>query len=370
MISVCHLVPSMQSGGVEQVVLELCAGLGERGLRNVVISGGGALVETVEATGACHVTRPIGRKSLATLREVLWLRRYLAEEKPDILHVHSRVPAWVARLSCALLPPLSRPRVVSSFHGFHSVNKYSAIMTHGDHVIAVSECMREHILECYPSTPDEKITVIPNSIDLDEHNQAFKPSEEWLDRWRSLHPELQGKMVLCLPGRITRLKGAEDLIPLLSELRRLHQPAHALIVGECKKGKEAYKQELVSLFEAAGLSSSVSWLGHREDLREIFYVSDAVLSLSHQPESFGKTTLEALALGRPVAGYAYGGVEELLKLFLPEGMVEPGDTTTMALRLSRWYQHEPPPLQTVASPFRREDMVSAHHHLYMTLLNS
>ncbi len=370
MPSVCHLIPSMQSGGVEQVVQELCEGLQARGMRNTVISAGGGLVPHIEATGATHITRAMGRKNPKILAEVFWLRQYIINTRPDILHVHSRLPAWVAYLSCAMLPRAARPHIVSSFHGFYSVGGYSRIMTRSDHIIAVSACMKEHILENYSNTPEEKITVIPNSIDSHEYYSTFTPSEQWMREWREQHPELDGKMLLCLPGRITRLKGAEHLVPLLMELRRLHIPVHVLVVGECKQGKQAYYKELLELFDAWGLSEQVTWLGHRTDLRELLAISDVVLSLSMQPESFGKTTLEALALGRLVAGYNYGGVGELLSIFLPEGRIEPGDTTTMALRLAQWYKQPPAARQSVSSPFRREDMISAHDHLYRSLISS
>ena len=89
-MKVMHLLPSLSSGGVEQVVLELCQGLTERGIENVVISAGGAMVPAIEATGAKHITRPIGKKSLFTLFQVGKLAKLIKEEQPDILHRHLR----------------------------------------------------------------------------------------------------------------------------------------------------------------------------------------------------------------------------------------------------------------------------------------
>lgn len=43
-MKIVHLVPSMESGGVEQVVMELGSGLSSRGVENIVVSGGGRLV--------------------------------------------------------------------------------------------------------------------------------------------------------------------------------------------------------------------------------------------------------------------------------------------------------------------------------------
>ncbi len=363
-MNVMHLLPSLSSGGVEQVVLELCQGLSAAGVGCTVVSAGGAMVEAVQAAGARHICRPIGRKRLSTLLQIRRMAALIREEKPDILHLHSRVPAWVGYLACKRLKPHERPAVVTSFHGFHSVNAYSGIMAKGERVIAVSRCMKEHILSCYPRTEEERICVIPNSVDTTQNFPGYTPTEAWWKQWRHDYPELEGRYTLCLPGRITRIKGAAHLIPLLRKLRERGIPAHAVIVGETKKGKEAYRDELVAAFADAGLADAVTWTGHRRDLRDVLVACDVTLSLTLQPESFGKTTLEALALGRPVAGYEHGGVGEQLDVFLPEGRVPTGAPQAMANLLAQWYEKRPTPNLPVPAPYRREDMIGAHLELY------
>ncbi len=368
-MKVMHLLPSLSSGGVEQVVLELCQGLTEQGVECVVVSAGGPMVAGIEATGARHITRPIGKKSLLTLLQVGKLARLLKEEQPDILHLHSRVPAWVGHLAVKRLPKAQRPKVVSTFHGFHSVNFYSGIMARGNKVIAVSRCMKQHILENYPHTDRDDIVVIPNSVDVAQNYPEYRPSDEWYAKWQADYPELAGKFTVCLPGRITRLKGATHLPPIITALKAQGIPAHAVIVGETKKGKEAIRQEIEQAFEDAGLTADVTWTGHRRDLRDVLCACDVTLSLTLQPESFGKTTLEALALGRPVAGYEHGGVGEQLEVFLPEGKVPTGDTAAMATLLCQWYKNRPTPTLPVPAPYRREDMIGAHIELYNSLIS-
>ncbi|MGN0822022.1 MAG: glycosyltransferase [Akkermansia sp.] len=366
-MKIMHLVPSLSSGGVEQVVLELCQGLEAQGVECVVVSAGGAMVPMIEATGARHVAMPIGKKSLRTFFLVGKLVKLIRAEKPDVLHLHSRVPAWVGVLACKRLGR-RRPAVVTTFHGFHSVNFYSAVMTRGDRVIAVSQCMREHVLSNYPKTPPERVVVIPNSVDTAQNYPGYHPSEAWWEQWRRDFPELVGKYTLCLPGRITRIKGAEHLIPILTALRARGIPAHAVIVGETKKGKEALLRELKERFAAAGLADSVTWTGHRRDLRDVLCACDVTLSLTLQPESFGKTTLDALSLGRAVAGYEHGGVGEQLAVFLPQGRVPACDPQAMADRLAEWYGHPPVPALPIPPPYRREDMINGHTDLYRSLL--
>ena len=326
------------------------------------------MVEQVLAAGAGHIRRSIEKKNPHLLVEVWRMAKLLKKEGPQIVHVHSRVPAWVLHFAYRLLPARQRPILISSFHGFHSVNAYSRIMTRGDAVVAVSQCMREHILQNYPSTPPERIHVIPNSVDTSLFFPDFRPSEEWLKQWRDEHPELTGRYVLCLPGRISRIKGQSQVAPLLNRLLSDGVPAHVLIIGETKRGKEKLAAELDAQLCAAGVQNHVSRLNHRSDLREIMAVSDAVLNLSLQPESFGKVTLEALALGRPVVGYDHGGVSEQLRQFLPEGLVPVGDPQAAAERLASWYRNPPQLREPVASPYLREDMIQTHLNLYRSLL--
>ncbi len=366
-MKIMHLLPSLSSGGVEQVVLELCQGLCAHGEECVVVSAGGSMVKAIEQAGARHISLAIGKKSLKTFLMVGKLARLIQREKPHILHLHSRVPAWVGYLACKRIPRRNRPAIVTSFHGFHSVNFYSGIMAKGDKVIAVSNCMREHILKHYPHTPAEDIVVIPNSVDTELNYRGYQPTAEWMQQWRADYPELAGKYTLCLPGRITRIKGAEHLVPILQSLQAECIPAHAVIVGETKKGKEALRRELCAAFESAGLSGSVTWTGHRRDLRDVLCACDITLSLTLQPESFGKTTLEALALGRPVAGYEHGGVGEQLGVFLPAGKCPTRNTAAMADILKKWYTDRPVPHHPVPAPYRRQDMIAAHLQLYQSL---
>lgn len=366
-MKVMHLLPSLASGGVEQVVLELCEALQRGGDESIVVSAGGRMVPDIEKTGARHVHLPIGKKSIKTLLQVKKLRKLILEEQPDVVNIHSRVPAWIGHWALNGIPSEKRPKVVSTFHGYYSVNFYSAVMTKGDCVIAVSNFIKQHIAECYPKTQMDKVVVIPNSVDTTVHYPEYTPSEEWYEQWYSQYPELKGKYIICLPARVTRHKGAAHLAPILRGLKQRGIPAHALIVGETKKGKENLRQELMDLYEKEGLTGDVTWTGLRRDIRDVMVASNAILSLNLIPEAFGKTTLEALALGRPTAGYQAGGVGEQLDTLLPEGKVPTGDTDKMVEVLANWYKNPPTPKLPLGAPYRRKDMTDAYINIYRSL---
>lgn len=343
-LTVVQVLPALEAGGVERCTLETARALVAAGHRSVVISSGGRLVEQLRREGSEHVLLPVKRKSLFTLLQAGPLRRLLQELQPDILHARSRVPAWVAWLAWRKLPAATRPRFVTTVHGLHSVSFYSAIMVRGEAVIAGSETVRRYILDNYPQCPPERIQLIPEGVDPAEFPWGYQPDEAWLARWRQEFPELAGKRVLALPGRLTRLKGHATFIRLIHDLAD-HPEVHGLIVGGAEARKAAYGEELRATVAAAGLSSRISFTGHRGDMREVLSQCDLVYSLSTQPETFGRTVLEAIRLGRPVLGWDVGGVGDILARCYPQGRVPVGDATALEVATRRWLANpdQPPP---------------------------
>jgi glycosyltransferase involved in cell wall biosynthesis len=123
-MKILQVLPELNSGGVERGTLELSAHLAREGHESVVLSGGGRLVGELEADGGRHIELPVGRKSVSSLALIPRLRRLMRDEKPDIVHVRSRVPAWLVWRAWKHLPPGGRPRLVSTVHGFYSVNRW------------------------------------------------------------------------------------------------------------------------------------------------------------------------------------------------------------------------------------------------------
>ena len=330
-MKIVQILPELNAGGVEGHVLELAGFLASQGHESIVISNGGDMVEKLEQRDVRHVTMPVHRKSLRSLFQVRKLRAWLRDEKPDIVHAHSRVPAWIAWLALRGMDPLTRPKFVTTVHGFYSVNAYSAIMTQGDRIIAVSESVREYIQRNYPKVDSKRIEVIPHGVDPKTYHPEFKPSADWLAQWQSDHPELANKQLLLLPGRITRLKGHGDFFQLIKKLKQAGQPVCGLIAGNTHPKKLAYLDELHQQAESLGVTNDIVFLGHRSDLRELMAVSRVIMALSQQPESFGLTVLEALSLGKPVVGYDCGGVGELLAALYPTGKVPPSSSNGLFL---------------------------------------
>ena len=324
-----QVLPALTSGGVEQGVLEVASALVAAGHESVVVSKGGRMVPSLAKAGSRHVQWDIGRKHPATLLRIGAFRRWLGRERPDILHARSRLPAWVAWLAWRGMPAGARPRFVTTVHGLYSVNAYSAVMTRGERVIAVSDTARDYVRQNYPRVDATRLRRIYRGVDPERFHRRFQPSAAWTDAWRREYPELAGKALVTLPGRLTRLKGHQDFIAIMPEVAKKHPAAVGLVVGGADAKHRAYEAEIKSQ------GGDLVFTGQRDDLREIMAVSAAVVSFSTHPESFGRTVLEALSLGTPVVGYAHGGVGEVLAQVFPPGRVAPDDRADAARVLGR-----------------------------------
>lgn len=341
-LTVLQLVPALESGGVERGTLEVAQALVEHGHRALVMSAGGRLVAPLDQCGAEHHTWPIGTKSFRTLRLVGKLRKFLLEQQVGIVHARSRVPAWIAWLAWRRMDPATRPRFVTTVHGMYGVNRYSRIMTQGERVIAVSNTVRDYILREYPDTPADRIQVIHRGVDEQAYPYGWKPDPAWQQAFFAQFPQAADTLLLTLPGRITRLKGHEDFIELIARLKRRGLPVHGLIVGGATASKQRYLQKLRYRVRSMGLAADISFTGQRDDLKNILAISSLVLSLSTQPESFGRTTLEALRLGVPTAGYGHGGVGEILRTIYPAGLLPLGRIDDACQRIAQLLQQPEP----------------------------
>ena len=245
-MKVVHLLPALEQGGVETVVCDLVGELGKReegrGKRceSVVVSRGGRLVEKIEAAGGRHIALDLKSKNPLTYFTRAWkLSRILRAEKPDLVCVHSRVPAWLfvwANRTLGL-------RWITYAHGANSVSRYSEVMTKGDLVIVPSKFLADYLKANY-RIGDAKIRIIPNAVDTtrfdpDSLDQAFiaEKRREWGIR--------EGDRVLMAIGRITPVKGFDNLIREFAAAKS--DKVKLIIVGGADKHHQKYLESLKAL---------------------------------------------------------------------------------------------------------------------------
>lgn len=365
-MKVMQLLPELNSGGVERGTLEIARALVAEGHESLVVSNGGRLVAQLEAEGSTHLTLAIHKKALSSLWQIRPLRQLIEQHQPDIVHVRSRVPAWLTHFALKGIPAARRPHLISTVHGFYSINRYSQIMTQAEKVIAVSDSVVKYITDNYKNCPAQDIVRIYRGIDPVAFPHGYQPSVQWLNQTFKDFPELENKFLLCLPGRITRLKGHETLIGLVEKLQQQYPNLHAIVVGGADPKKAAYLKEMQDTIQGKGLTDKITFVGHRSDIREWLAFSDVVLSLSNQAETFGRTALEALSVGTPVIGWNHGGVAEILSQLYPQGLIAVDDHAALFNAVKN-HLDEPQQVKPVTT-FSLKEMCDQTLHLYKQVL--
>lgn len=329
-MTVVHLVPAMEQGGVETVVCDLNRALVRAGWRSVVISKGGRLVPQLESDGGIHFALDLKSKNPLTALGRAWkLGHALREIGPSLVCAHSRVPAWLFVLARKLDARLrtfghgidSLPFIAYA-HGANSVSRYSAVMTKGDRIITPSRYLADYLAANYGR--EEGVRVIHPAVDFahfDPANLDLNAIEGFRRAW-GLQP---GDRVVMAVGRMTPLKGFDhlirdlagriDILPDAGWKDALRAPNTKLVlVGGADRGKADYLEGLKALAVSLGVADRVVFAGAQTRIPECLSLADLVVSGNvTKPESFGLSVAEALAMNKPVRLLRrFGGAVEIL----------------------------------------------------------
>ena len=317
-LKIIQILPTLNTGGVERGVLDFNKYLVNKGHDSYVISNGGRQVKNLIEDGGNHIHLQVSKKSIFTLLQAKKLADIINEISPDIVHIRSRIPAWVLQTSKIFLKN-PRPIIFSTFHGLYSTPFYSRIMASFDRVIAISKTVEKYVNQNYERHLKRPPRLIYRGSDEEYFSQKFMPSNTYLEDFFTKFPSLRDKKIISFPGRLSSWKGQESFIKLISDLP---QEFSGLIVGPYESAKPKYLKNLKKLIEDYRLQNRIYFYNAKDDIREIYFLSEVVLNLSSKPEPFGRTVLEAAMMGKKIAGWDRGGPGEVLEMCFPQGKVE------------------------------------------------
>jgi glycosyltransferase involved in cell wall biosynthesis len=360
-MKILQILPELNIGGVERGVCDLSKALVEQGHQSFVISNGGKLESSLVASGGKHISMPVHIKRFKTLKLAKELYEVILDVNPDIIHVRSRMPAWVTYHALKKFKN-NKPVHVSTFHGLYSFPIYSKVMANVDHIISISNTVEDYIKTTY-KVPDEKITVIPRGCDLSEFNQE-PLDQSWKDEWYKEFPQTLNKKIIMLPARITKWKGVDDFINLINLIN--DESIHAIVVGPVSKSKQKFFKKLQSKVQKLNLETKITFCGSRSDIVNVYKFADIVYNLSKTPEPFGRTTIEAASVGTKIMGWDHGGTKEILSELFPDGLVKLEDIQALkekTLELLSDDDKKPKP-----NTFTSERMINSTLEVYRSLL--
>ncbi|HWK44810.1 MAG TPA: glycosyltransferase family 4 protein [Stellaceae bacterium] len=325
--AVLQVVPRLVTGGVERGTVEVAAALVQAGWKAVVASSGGLMVHDIERAGATHITLPLASKNpLVMRRNIRHLRAVIEQHEIDIVHARSRAPAWSAFYAARD----AKRHFVTTFHNVYGSEtklkrRYNAVMARGERVIAISEFVARHAAAQYGVGPD-RLRMIHRGVDVSRFDPEAVNPERLISLARAWRLD-DSRPVIMLPGRLTRWKGHFDLVEAVTLLGR--RDVQCLLVGG-DMDRPDYRNELAARIEERGLGGVFHMVGDCRDMPAAYMLADVVISASSEPEGFGRVSVEAQAMGRPVVATDHGGSRETVLPGSTGWLVPPRDHMALA----------------------------------------
>jgi glycosyltransferase involved in cell wall biosynthesis len=311
--TVLQIIPDLETGGAERTAVDVAAGLAAAAARALVATEGGRLVGELQAKGGIWIPFPAGAKNPVSMaHNVRRLARICLDEGVAVIHARSRAPAWVA-LGAARA--LNLP-FVTTYHGSYSGRSavkvlYNSVMARGHVVIANSHYTAELIRRTHPPAA-ARIRVIHRGTDFSAFTPATVAPErvEALRRHWGVEPH---QRLVLLAARLTGWKGQRVLIEAAARLRTQGFADVAFVLAGDHQSRDGYLRELDALINARGLNGVVRRVGHCADMPAAFLAASVVTVPSTAPEAFGRSAVEAQAMGTPVVVSELGAVPETVR---------------------------------------------------------
>jgi len=302
-------------GGVERWMMDTAHGLGGRGHTCVLLGRPGS-------PWLAHAAR-VGLTVRGDLRgtwpaRVLRVREAMRAERPELVIVKAKKAARMAALGRAmgargrvalflgLTHELDRGRWIDRFTWRHV--DAGVVVAHGE--------KRWYVAAGFG--PPGKLHVLWKGVDPARFDAA-RPQRDALRTALGLAPH---EVAIGTVGRLAWQKGIGDLLDAVPMVRARCPSARFFIAGG---GRDAPAVATA----VAALDGSVTLLGHRDDVPELLAALDIVV-LSSRREAMAQTTLEGMAVGRPVISTTTIGADEAIEDGVSGLLVPVGDPGALA----------------------------------------
>ena len=336
-IKILQVIPKLGYGGAETGCFDLAHYLHEHNCKSYIVTSGGPLLKYINKKKVKILRLPVQSKNpiLILLNSIL-LTLIIFFLNVDIVHARSRAPAW----SCLIATKLTRRKFVTTFHGTYNFKSdlkkwYNSIMLRSDLIIAGSNFIFSHIKENYSKylSNKKKFLVIFRGINTDYFNpKKIKESDKNLlkKKWNITDE----KKIILLPGRLTEWKGQEMFIEAISLLKKnLSELEFIAVILGSDQGRKIYKKKLIRLVEQHRLSGNVIFVDHLELMPIAYEISTVIVSSSIEPEAFGRVSVEAQSMEKPIVASNIGGSNETIINDKTGFLFKAGDSKNLSEKL-------------------------------------
>ena len=315
-IKVLQVIPRLGYGGAETGCYDLAHYLPENECTSYIVTSGGELLKFINKKKVKIIKLPVHSKNpILMILNFIFLTFIILYFNISIVHARSRAPAW----SCFFATIITRRKFVTTFHGtynFESTIKkfYNSIMVRSDLIIAGSNFVFSHINKNYAKylTKKKKFLVIFRGINIDYFNQnttTEKEEDDLVSEWGIK----KDRKIIVMPGRLTQWKGQETFLEALMLTNKYlgYESFYGIILGS-DQGRNVYKKKLIRLSQQFRLNSHVKFINHCAKMSLAYKISDLIVSASTEPEAFGRVSVEAQAMEKPIIASDIGGSNETI----------------------------------------------------------
>ena len=315
-LNVLQVIPKLGYGGAETGCYDIAHFLKENDCGSFIATSGGELLKFVKKEKVKVLRLPVHSKNpLLIIFNALMLSLYIIIHRIDIVHARSRAPAWSCYFACLL----TNKNFVTTFHGTYNFKSnikkfYNSVMLRAKLTIAGSNFIFNHINENYNEylNKEKKLRVIFRGINIDYYNPkniSVLKQEKLKKEWDLF----SNKFTILLPGRLTYWKGQEKFIESLNVLIEDYNIINfqAIILGS-DQGRKVYSKKLINLVERYNLNKKVKFIQHCKEMPLAYSLSDVVVSASIEPEAFGRVSVEAQSMTKPIIASNIGGSKETI----------------------------------------------------------
>ena len=313
-LNVLQVIPKLGYGGAETGCYDIAHFLSENECGSFIVTSGGPLLKFIKKDKVKVLRLPVHSKNpLLILINTLALALFIIFFKINIIHARSRAPAW----SCYFASFLTRRIFVTTFHGTYNYKSnikrfYNSVMLRSKLTIAGSNFIFSHINENYNDylAKEKKLRVIFRGINVDyfsAKNISLLKQEKLRQEWDLS----SNKFTILMPGRLTYWKGQEKFIESLNILVEDYDITNfqAIILGS-DQGRKVYKKKLINLIQRYSLNKKIKFIEHCKEMPLAYSLADVVVSASIEPEAFGRVSVEAQSMGKPIIASNIGGSKE------------------------------------------------------------
>jgi glycosyltransferase involved in cell wall biosynthesis len=315
-IKVLQVIPKLGYGGAETGCYDLAHYLAEKDCTSCIATSGGALLKFIKKDKVKIFRLPVHSKNpLLIILNAIILSILILIKNINIVHARSRAPAWACYFACLI----TRRIFVTTFHGTYNFKNnikkfYNSVMLRSKLTIAGSNFIFNHINENYNQylNKKKKLRVIFRGINIDYYNKkniSILKQEKLKKEWE-LFPN---RFTIILPGRLTNWKGQEKFIEALNILIEDYDNSkfQAIILG-ADQGRKVYKKKLENLIQRYRLNKKVKFIDHCKEMPLAYSIGDAIVSASIEPEAFGRVSVEAQSMEKPIIASDLGGSKETI----------------------------------------------------------